>query len=178
MRSRQNNDIRAQTNSRNEGFKTAEDAAHHQPQSFRRKGGGDRDSASGVTGHTGMAPSLQKILQLWNKIAPLIQAGIPACTLIYYTWRLPFTKYLFPFSGSGKNGIDDMKRFGSFHKTVQPSWSEVFFVISVPTVISLLVFTRLINPMPDLVAGSNVLKAVRNDAKAFGGVSSVSDLLQ
>ena len=177
LKQRQGNRKHAPTRSGN--VKSAEVSAHHQtqPPSFRRKGG-DRDTASSVAGHTGMGPSLHKILQLWNnKIAPLIQISIPACTLIYYTWRLPFAKYLFPLSGAGKSSIDDMKWFGAFQKMEQPPWSEVFFVISVPTVISLLFFTRLINPIPDLVAGSNVLKAVRNEAKTFGGVNSVSELL-
>ena len=181
MKGRQSGDVRARTNSKNESFRSAEDTATHQaqPHSFRRKGGGDRESAaSSVTGHTRMSPFIQKILQLWNKIAPLIQAGIPACTLIYYTWRLPFAKYLLPFAGSGNSDIEDMKWFGSFHKTVPVAWSDVLLVISsFPTIISLLVFTRLITPMVDLVAGSNVLLAVRNEAKAFGGISSVSELL-
>lgn len=157
----------------------AEDTTHShaQSQSSRRKGGVDRDSTSSVTGPSRMVSTWQKMFQALHKVAPSIQTLIPACTLVYYTWRLPFAKNLFPFSGAGKNGIDDMKWFGSSHSMEQPAWSEVFFVVSVPTVISLLAFMRLINPMPDLVAGSNVLKAVRNEAKTYGGVNSVSEIL-
>ena len=161
--------------SRKEGLRSVDDTTHigGHHQSFRRKGGADRESASSVTGHSSNALSWRKLLQLWSKIAPLVQTIMPACTMMYYAWRLP--KYLFPFSGAGKSGLDDMKWFGSLRSMKQPTWSEVFFVISVPTVVSLLVFTRLINPMPDLVAGSNVLKAVRSEAKAFGGVHNVSE---
>lgn len=159
---------------------------HQQPQSFRRKkseqdSSGSNNNSSGGSSVPGHISDLQKLLPYWNKLSPMIQVSIPAVTLIYYSWWLPFTHYFIPFAvggggggGKGDGVLDDTKWFGAFQRMEQPSWSEVFFVISFPTLISLVFFTRLINPIPDLVAGSNVLKAVRNEAKAFGGVNSKS----
>jgi len=149
-----------------------EDTSHTQPHPFRVKNKkGEIDSASNVaSAHTGMTLWLRKALLMWNMSSPLVHVGVAAITLICYTWKLPFANYLLPFSNVGRNDTE----YVWFRKTEKPAWSEVLFVISVPTVISLLVYTRLINPIPDLVAGSNVLKAVRNEAKAFGVASNVS----
>ena len=118
---------------------------------------------------------------MYSSLGPFLQMSVPAFTLIYYTWSLPFAKYLMPVNARTRfgdvMGDKDIKIFGAFQNNERPPWSEVLFVTSMPILAPLLFFSRLINPIPDLVAGSNVLKAVRNEAKHYGGISSVSERL-
>lgn len=152
---------------------------HHHNTPHQTKGRkGDNSLSTSSLSQQRMPPMMQSALQSWGKIynslSPALQISIPACTLIYYTWKLPFARYLLPFTARHRFATDSSAS-SSLEATLEPpEWSEVFFVASLPTVVSLLCFSRLINPIPDLVAGSNVLKAVRNEAKNQGGFHSVS----
>lgn len=141
----------------------------------KRKGD---NSASAPTAQQRMPPMVQQALFSWGKvynaIAPMLQISVPAFTLMYYTWRLPFARYLLPFTARHRFATEFVNNSDPMQTMEQPDWSEVFFVASLPTVVSLLCFSRLINPIPDLVAGSNVLKAVRNEAKNQAGFQSKS----
>ena len=111
-------------------------------QSSKRKGG-DRDSNAHMMASSRLPVSLQNMLvsvgKLYNSLAPALQISIPACTLIYYTWKLPGSlpfaarhRYATDFS-SDPNGVD-------MQNMEPPDWSEVMFVASFPTVASLLCF--------------------------------------
>ena len=55
-----------------------------------------------------------------------------------------------------------------------PSWvSLMFLVISFGTATSLLLYGRVLLPIPEFVAGTNVLKAIRAETRILGGGASV-----
>lgn len=147
----------------------------HNPSSSRKKGG-NRDNR-----HI-LHPSLNRAVVLWNKFCsaagPFLQLAIPLVPAVYYTWTLaPLTDPLTdPFvsskSSSSDQGADSETRpFGAYRSMQRPAWSEMFFYMSVTFIVSVLYYSRLILPIPDLVAGGNVLKAVRNEAKTLGTTS-------
>lgn len=162
--------------------RTISESSHHSPNQSAKRRGSDRDANAivGASNHLTLSPSVQKILTATYKVYqatyPALQISIPACTLIYYTWRLPFARYLLPFTARHKYATDLSRDANGVANQYldQPEWSEVLFVASFLTVASLLCFSRLINPIPDLVAGCNVLKAVRNEARTQGGIGSKS----
>jgi len=62
---------------------------------------------------------------------------------------------------------------GAYEQLPPPSWRRILFLMSCGgTMLSILLYGRISFPIPDLVAGSNVLKALRNEAKGNTGVSS------
>jgi hypothetical protein len=62
-----------------------------------------------------------------------------------------------------------------YSPTERPTWSRIFSLMLCGTTMAcILVYGRITLPIPDLVAGSNVLKAVRLEARGTsysGGVS-------
>eukprot|EP00546_Thalassionema_frauenfeldii_P022209 CAMPEP_0178906160 /NCGR_PEP_ID=MMETSP0786-20121207/6673_1 /TAXON_ID=186022 /ORGANISM="Thalassionema frauenfeldii, Strain CCMP 1798" /LENGTH=362 /DNA_ID=CAMNT_0020577841 /DNA_START=692 /DNA_END=1780 /DNA_ORIENTATION=+ len=59
---------------------------------------------------------------------------------------------------------------GAYEAVRKPSWYQVLFLISCAgTMLSILFYGRISFPIPDLVAGTNVLKAVRNEARGTSG---------
>jgi hypothetical protein len=133
----------------------------------------------------------------YNMIAPTIQIIAPLVILASYAWRLRSFRF-FPSSctanannnnnnnqglysyyaggGSGDPTATTTSSSSLNNNDDDPFWPEVFLVMACPTILSLLIFNRFIIPFPDLVAGSNVLKAIRSDTKTHGGLSSVSQL--
>ncbi|CAB9501063.1 expressed unknown protein [Seminavis robusta] len=148
----------------------------------KTKKGSDSGINDLTSGHR-LSPAAQKVIRsftiAFNHIAPAVHVCIPVCILFFYAWqlRLPFSNQLNPFSSSSTCGAtihdattstNGLQQGGSSDSTT----FDIFLVLSCPTILSLLLFNRLVNPFPDLVAGSNVLKAVRNEAKTHGGSSS------
>lgn len=65
---------------------------------------------------------------------------------------------------AGKNGD---RGAGIYDRMVEPTERDVLFVmLSFGTLFCLFVFSRIVPPLPDLVAGGNVIKDVRNEARA------------
>jgi hypothetical protein len=128
--------------------------------------------------------SLNKLILLWNKfcnaVGPTLQMAVPLLPAVYYTWTLaPLTDPFFPSSSSksGDTGADvESGAYGAYRNMQSPAWSDVLFYMSVTFMLSVMYYSRLILPIPDLVAGGNVMKAVRNEAKTLGGtgVSAIS----
>ena len=75
--------------------------------------------------------------------------------------------------GSYTTGVSgDVMPEGVYITLPPPSWQRVFLLMfSGCTMSSILFYGRLSLPIPDLVAGTNVLKAVRNEARGTSGVS-------
>mmetsp|Transcript_951 Transcript_951/g.1055 ORF Transcript_951/g.1055 Transcript_951/m.1055 type:complete len:364 (-) Transcript_951:958-2049(-) len=70
-------------------------------------------------------------------------------------------------------GIGDITAKGAYEPLQTPSWYQVFFLMScISTMLSIFFYGRISFPIPDLVAGTNVLKAVRNEARGTTGVST------
>jgi hypothetical protein len=60
---------------------------------------------------------------------------------------------------------------GAYDPLSPPSWTRVLVYISCTgTVLSVWFFLRISFPIPDLVAGMNVLKALRSEGKGASGV--------
>ena len=69
----------------------------------------------------------------------------------------------------------DSKAFGSYTKLLQPTLTQMIMALSaVGTLATILLYNQIVLPFPDLVAGSNVLKAVRNEAKINVSNTTVS----
>lgn len=67
------------------------------------------------------------------------------------------------------------KTIGTYARQLKPSETEVLLVmVGFGTLLSLLVFSRVALPLPDLVAGGNVVKDVRTDARAVALAHHVS----
>lgn len=67
--------------------------------------------------------------------------------------------------------VGEIQPEGAYEPLLPPSWQRVFFfMISGSTMLSILFYGRISFPIPDLVTGTNVLKAVRNEARGAPGV--------
>jgi hypothetical protein len=134
------------------------------------------------------SPTLIKAFALWNNFwhnhGGKLQILIPLSTLAYYVWYFGLAE---PSSaGEMRHALqgqavkpEDMQAFGAYQKIIRPTWEQVMMVLScVGTLASILLYGRLLLPVGDLVAGTNVLKAVRNESKHYAGTQSggVSDL--
>jgi hypothetical protein len=76
------------------------------------------------------------------------------------------------------NGYGDILPHGAYGFLVRPSWHRLaFFMISGTTMLCIIIYARISFPIADLVAGTNVLKALRSEAKGTSGVSNANTLL-
>jgi hypothetical protein len=144
---------------------------------------------------------INKAFSHWSKFrnhyGPPLQMIIPATTLAFYAWVLTFagtdeeeSHVLTMNTGTDiqsqlQDNVDnplDFGPYGAYQKMKKPSWYEVLYLMSAfGTLASIAIYGRLILPIFDLVAGGNVLKALRNDPKTHGnhgnhGSSGVSIL--
>jgi len=117
--------------------------------------------------------------KLWSTFGPSLQMIIPVSTMAFYLWYLMFAQpkaeklYALTMNTRGPDEATSVKSkpYGAYQKVEKPHWSQVLFYISCGgTLISIILYGRVVLPIADLVAGSNVLKAVRNESRA-GGVS-------
>jgi hypothetical protein len=68
----------------------------------------------------------------------------------------------------------ESRPFGAYRKLEKPSMGHMLMLLSIGgTLASIILYGRVVLPFPDLVAGSNVLKAVRNETKSSGAPSTV-----
>ena len=73
---------------------------------------------------------------------------------------------------SGEITIDNTKVFGMYQHTVDPTWIDLsYYVILCGTILALVLYGRVLLPIPDLVAGSNALS---ESAVTSGGGGSGS----
>jgi hypothetical protein len=119
----------------------------------------------------------------WALYGPPLQLTIPVCVMTFYIWHLFFaasgssvTTHALTMSTRNGQSQDpshfENKPYGAYKKLEMPDWTQVLYYLSCGgTLASILLYGRLILPIPDLVAGSNVLKAVRNEAKLLGSQS-------
>ena len=67
----------------------------------------------------------------------------------------------------------DIDPEGAYDPLSPPSWTRVLFFMScVGTMLSVWIYARISFPIPDLIAGMNVLKALRSEGKGASGVSA------
>jgi hypothetical protein len=117
----------------------------------------------------------------WTMYGPSLQMIIPVTTMAFYFWYLFFSRSQAELSHAltmNTRGPDlsafDTKPYGAYKKMEKPLWTQVLFYLSCGgTLASIFLYGRVVLPIADLGAGSNVLKAVRNESKTqpSGGVS-------
>ena len=63
--------------------------------------------------------------------------------------------------------------YGAYRNITRPEWSQVFFYMTLfPTLVSLFYYCRIALPIPDQVAGGNVVQDVRTEVRNSGMASS------
>jgi len=128
--------------------------------------------------------SIQRILQktlryvnsVWVSYGPTLQFLLPVSTLCYYAWILSSPFCTQQTSGdsvsvmstnSKTSGMEHIQPHGAYRKMERPSFDQVWFSLTVfGTLASILLCNRLFLPIPDQVAGSSVIKDVRNEARS------------
>jgi hypothetical protein len=127
----------------------------------------------------------QRLCKLLASHGLPIQLMIPAAVMAWYLAQLMLVSSSTPGSttsyqrllsvklSSFPTDADEIKPYGAYQRLEQPPWWQVLLYISCwTTLASILFYGRIVLPIPDLVAGVNVLKAVRNEARLFGLHSS------
>lgn len=70
---------------------------------------------------------------------------------------------------------NDFKPRGAYRRRIKPTWSETFGIMFIiGEACALISFLRLVNPLPDLVAGANVIRDIKKDATQRSNPSSGS----
>jgi hypothetical protein len=131
---------------------------------------------------------IQKCCVAWLTHAPTLSFLIPALVLVYYVMTIVLLYTTTPLDktvGIQMNAIaptvleeEKYAAYGAYVKVTRPKWSDVFVyeISALATVMTLLVFFRLVLPIPDQIAGGNVIKDLRNEARSVSnsGKSSKS----
>jgi hypothetical protein len=137
-------------------------------------------------------PSVAKAHLIWNtfwtSFGPTLQVVIPAATLSFYLWNLFFASDLTQTtshaltmntqrSSQSQQDLNEFetKPYGAYKRMEKPQWQQILFFLSCGgTLVSILLYGRVFLPIADLVAGSNVLKSVRDESKLYAAASSSS----
>jgi hypothetical protein len=152
----------------------------------RRNSGGNANPLTAVSSTRTPSYYASLLSQIWKTYGPPLQMIIPVVTLAYFVYHGFFTDdeeeppnaltMQTQSSTSGSTvagplttGIGaNVKAYGAYRQSQLPTLSQILFLISFGgTVLSIILFGRILFPIPDLVAGSNVLKAMRNEAKCY-----------
>jgi hypothetical protein len=133
----------------------------------------------------------QYTLHLWVSYGPSLQFCLASGAFVYYAWQFCYYSTgknplsliwgadrsrhtsILSVHTQDSNAIrqaaekEAAKMIGDYDRQLKPSESEVVLImLGFGTLCSLLVFCRVMLPLPDLVAGGNVLKDVRAEARA------------
>lgn len=138
------------------------------------------------------SPGMLKAYSIWNNFwynhGGKFQVLIPLSTLAAYGWYFLLQESSSSSATAGSDAFhalqgqaaksEDMEAFGAYQKVDAPTWGAVAMIVSCfGTILSILLYGRLLLPVGDLVAGTNVLKAVRHESKNYqsssGGVSII-----
>lgn len=125
--------------------------------------------------------SLTSLNKFWKLYVPPLQMIIPIATVVFIIWyeffeesveETPHALTMHTYASSGVSELD-VKAYGAYKKMEKPKWTEVLYFLSCGgTIIGILLYGRILLPIPDLVAGMNVLKALRTESKSYVGGST------
>lgn len=131
-------------------------------------------------------PTLQRIAHYGPPLQLLVGSSVFAFCLFYLQADNSFrssTPALFAITMQPTSRQDgsfttrdagDTAPHGAYQTLAKPEWQRVcFFMFCVSTMLSIIFYGRISFPIPDLVSGTNVLKAVRNEARGTSGVSEL-----
>lgn len=121
---------------------------------------------------------INKAYSYWNDFWTLhglqLPHGVLAMYICYFLSKWRYEALRVARVGKQDDAID-FTFFGAYSRLEKPSMAHMLILLSiVGTLASVLVYGRISLPFPDLVAGSNVLKAVRSEAKTSVSQSTVS----
>jgi E4 protein len=152
----------------------------------KRRNSGSANPLSSVATTRTASYYTAHISRIWKTYGPSLQMIIPIATFVFYIYVGFFTdeedeppNALTMQTHSTATGstvaVDlttgigaNVKPYGAYKQRPIPSWSQILFYISFGgTMYSILAYGRIVLPIPDLVAGCNVLKAMRNEAKHY-----------
>lgn len=121
---------------------------------------------------------------LWNEFWSLyglsLQIILPLATVLAYAWyflsdvEMDFLPEWMSSRGTQDEVPGEVRAFGAYRKLARPSLDYMLILLSCGgTLASVFLYGRILLPFPDLVAGNNVLKAVRNETKMNAPSSTV-----
>lgn len=126
-------------------------------------------------------PSFQRLAYYGPPLQLLLTSGVFAFYLFHFQEKTPLKRtethaismqpslYQDSSTNAGHGSIDPE---GAYDPLSSPSWARIFFFMSCGgTMLSVWLYGRISFPIPDLVAGTNVLKALRNEGKGTSGKS-------
>ena len=120
---------------------------------------------------------INKAYSYWNDFWALHGLQLPHAVLAMYIWYF-LSKWRLDALRVAKVGKEEdsmhVNFFGAYSRLEKPSMGHMLILLSiVGTLASILLYGRISLPFPDLVAGNNVLKAVRSEAKSSSTQSTV-----
>ncbi|KAG7365304.1 hypothetical protein IV203_038507 [Nitzschia inconspicua] len=164
--------------------KANQSSASHRKQ--RRRNSGNVNPLSSVAATRTPSYYISYIRRTWKNYGPPLQMLIPIVTFAFYLFYgffmeeedeppTPLTTQAYSSADSATvagdliNGIGaNVKPYGAYKRWPMPSLFHILFYTSFGgTMYSIMMYGRIVPPIPDLVAGSNVLKAMRNEAKHY-----------
>jgi len=118
---------------------------------------------------------VNKAYSYWNDFWTLHGLQVPHGVLAMYIWYF-LSIWRDEALHVSKVGKDELRFefFGAYSRLEKPSIGHMLILLSIiGTLGAILLYGRISLPFPDLVAGSNVLKAVRSEAKSSVSQSTV-----
>lgn len=132
----------------------------------------------------------------WSVYGISLQAILPSGITILYIWygitNWGYSDMVYAYIVNTSNSDEealDRRPYGAYKKLQPPTLTQLLVLLTAGGMLTtILLYNQILLPFPDLVAGSNVLKAVRNEAKVnvsqtgvslfvfFGGGGALSSL--
>ena len=120
-----------------------------------------------------------KWITWWRDNGPSIQMMVSVVVAMVMIWDIFITMYPARVTTSGHVGsdqdMDNIQPRGVYQTLIPPSRSQLLlFLARTPVLLTAFWYGRIALPIPDLVAGANVLKSVRAEAHLHGHSTSAS----
>jgi hypothetical protein len=158
-------------------------SGHNKKQNRKSSGSVSANPLSSVSPASTSSYYTSQASKLWKDYGPSLQMIIPAVTFMLIFWygmavddigEPPYALTMNMHTANGNNALGalehglggNIKPHGAYRKLTTPSWGQVLYCLSCfGTVLSIIMYGRIFLPIPDLVAGSNVLQAMRNESR-------------
>jgi hypothetical protein len=147
-----------------------------------RDGQGRKRAVSGAQGRSSGANNPMswqtrtyfKWIQWWRDRGISIQMLLAIIVATVMVWDLIASVHRPQMITNPMSDDDDIQPRGVYRTLESPSWSSLFLFLSRTSILlSIFCYGRIALPIPDLVAGTNVLKSVRAEAMFYGRSNNV-----
>jgi hypothetical protein len=125
--------------------------------------------------HPWIAVQYPRLVLFWHNHGLRIQPMMVILVFVSIIWNLIFTPHTqsLTYASTMASSITasdytdtEIGAYGVYEPLKPISWARIFFLMScASTLSSIIAYGRITLPIPDLVAGSNVIKAVRNEVR-------------